>query len=89
MPSARRPTHLGRGTSDTRLQATEEKKQGSEATKQELGMEYYAGLLKTDVRIDNGSSANDMLFRNMQLAGGVTGLLGLLLLGFMASNGLL
>lgn len=33
------------------------------------GAGYYAGLLTTDVREDNGASAGDMLKRSLQLAG--------------------
>lgn len=47
------------------------------------------GLLTSELKQDNGASANDMLKRNLQLALGVSGLLAALVLGFMASNGLL
>jgi|LauGreSuBDMM15SN_2_FD.fasta_scaffold364968_1 hypothetical protein len=49
---------------------------------------YYSGLVTSDLRQDNGSSSADMLKRNLQLAGGVTGVLALLVLGFLSSNGL-
>ncbi|KAI8475931.1 MAG: hypothetical protein J3K34DRAFT_403234 [Monoraphidium minutum] len=53
------------------------------------GARYYGGLLTSDLGQDNGASAGDMLKRSLQLAGGVAGLLALLVLGFLASNGLL
>lgn len=33
------------------------------------GATYYAGLLTTDIRIDNKATSADMLKRNLQLAG--------------------
>jgi hypothetical protein len=50
---------------------------------------YYAGLLTRKLNESNGASSADMLKRNLSLAGGVSGLLALLVLGFLASNGLL
>lgn len=55
----------------------------------ERGVSYYTGLLTSDIKEDNKASSADMLGRSLQLAGGVAGLLGLLVVGFMASNGLL
>ncbi|GIL77065.1 hypothetical protein Vretimale_3223 [Volvox reticuliferus] len=59
------------------------------AAEEPRGATYYAGLLSNDIRHDNRATSNDMLVRNLQLAGSVAGLLGALLLLFMASNGLL
>ncbi|GIL58696.1 hypothetical protein Vafri_13683 [Volvox africanus] len=59
------------------------------AAEEPRGATYYAGLVNNDIRQDNSATSNDMLVRNLQLAGGVAGLLGALLLLFMASNGLL
>ena len=49
---------------------------------------YYKGMLTGDLKRDNGASSGDMLKRSLQLAGGAAALLGLLLLGFLSSNGL-
>ncbi|GLC40290.1 hypothetical protein PLESTB_001598300 [Pleodorina starrii] len=62
---------------------------GPAAAEEPKTAEYYVGLIKNDIRQDNRASSNDMLVRNLQLAGGVAGVLGALLLAFMAANGLL
>jgi hypothetical protein len=59
------------------------------ASDAQSGLKYYQGLLTTDMREDNGSSSQEMLSRNLKLAGGVAGFLVLLVVGFLASNGLL
>ena len=53
------------------------------------GIKYYQGLVTSDIREDNGSSSNEMLGRNLKLAGGVAGVLVFLVVAFLASNGLL
>lgn len=51
------------------------------------GAKYYQGLITSNVK--EGSSSQEMLARNLKLAGGVAGFLVILVLGFLASNGLL
>jgi hypothetical protein len=40
-----------------------------QAASKEYGTEYYKGLIASDLSRTNGSSAGDMLKRNLQLAG--------------------
>mmetsp|Transcript_10407 Transcript_10407/g.18123 ORF Transcript_10407/g.18123 Transcript_10407/m.18123 type:complete len:121 (-) Transcript_10407:362-724(-) len=60
----------------------------STPTKAPYGADYYKGMLQTDVKTTNNASGDDMLKRNLQLAGGVTILLGGLVFAFLVSNGL-
>lgn len=52
------------------------------------GVGYYAGMVTTDLKVDNNASGSDMLKRSLQLAGGVAGVLMLLTYLFLASNNL-
>lgn len=61
---------------------------GREAAPAARGSQYYAGMLRSDIRTTNDASAADMLTRSLQLAGGMALLLALLTYGFLASNGL-
>jgi hypothetical protein len=47
--------------------------QGQQQRPQPGGASYYAGLVTTDLRQDNGASGSDMLKRSLQFAGGAGG----------------
>lgn len=91
-----RVSNYKQGHAIARVSAVGDHQEKSEATVKSQdggapldGVNYYKGLITSDIREDNGSSSQEMLGRNLKLAGGVAGFLLALILGFMASNGLL
>jgi hypothetical protein len=60
---------IGNTNDNQQLNSTNQTTSKPQAASKEYGTEYYKGLIASDLSRTNGSSAGDMLRRNLQLAG--------------------